>query len=211
METKERRAYAVKKRVVYFVGFLFIAIPVAVGVLVWYFMPKCDDTSNNAGNSGANQGGSGSSTIVTSIPTTTIGTTAAPSPTEPWKNLRLSRDVLPVHYDITLYPDFYDGKSWFYGNETIEIKVHKRTSFILIHYKFLNMTRTTLRDANKNDIGIKTPRGYDENEFWIIETTSPLQENSTVFLEIEFNGSLLRSIVGFYKSSYVNSITNKTR
>lgn len=210
MEVKEHRAYAVKKRVVYFVGFLFIAIPIAVGILVWYFMPKCDDNTNTAGNSGANQGGA-ESTLVTSKPTSTFGTTLPPSPSEPWKNLRLSRDVLPVHYNVTLYPDFYDGNSWFYGNETVEIEVYKTTSFILIHYLYLNMTKTVLRDANKVEIGIKQPRGYDENQFWIIETISPLQANSTVFLELQFDGSLTRSIVGFYKSSYVNSITNKTR
>lgn len=208
MDVKPYNGYAVKKRVVYLVGFLFIAIPVVVGVLVWHFMPKCDDVKNVSGDSGANEGDKTSST--NSVQQST--TTRAPSVSEPWRNLRLSRDVLPVHYDITLYPDFYGDYSWFYGNQTVEIMVHKTTPFILIHYHFLNITRTTLKDSNQNEIRIKAPWGYDENQFWIIETEGEaLKAGSTVYLELQFDGSLSRAIVGFYKSSYVNSITNETR
>jgi hypothetical protein len=90
--------------------------------------------------------------------------------------------------------------------------VHRTTPFILIHYHFLNITRTTLKDSNQKEIRIKAPWGYDENQFWIIETEEEaLQAGSTVYLELQFDGSLSRAIVGFYKSSYVNSITNETR
>ncbi|XP_076074224.1 glutamyl aminopeptidase-like [Mytilus galloprovincialis] len=211
MEAKSYKKYAVNKRMVYFVGFLFVAIPIAVGVLVWHFMPKCDENKNIIGDSGGNQGDKISSSTGSALTTVVPTPVTTLSLTEPWKNLRLSRDVLPIHYDITLYPDFYGNQSSFYGNETIEIMVHRTTSYILIHYLYLNMTKTMLKDSNNKEIKIKPLRNYEENQFWIIETESPLKAGITVFLDLQFDGSLTRAIVGFYKSSYVNSITNLTR
>ncbi|KAJ8318617.1 hypothetical protein KUTeg_003708 [Tegillarca granosa] len=132
------KTYNINKRIVYVVVFLFVAIPVAVGLLTWYFTSSECEMNNNAAI--ADQG---------SQPPTT---TSIPEVSEPWKNLRLPVNVEAIHYDITLYPDFYDDRGWFYGNESVELLIKEETSHILIHFNFLNITRVVLRNNMTNEI-----------------------------------------------------------
>nr|XP_022316112.1 glutamyl aminopeptidase-like [Crassostrea virginica] len=207
MESGKRRG--TNKRLVYFLVFLVIALPVVVGILVWKLTDNsCEDKLPSVnGDSDANTGNK-----QTTSPAPTQTTTPGFSETEPWKNLRLPRYVMPIHYEITLYPDIYNGNAWFYGNESVEIAIYKDTNFILIHQHFLNITKTSLKLKSDNSIiEIKEPYYYEQNQFWVIETQEMLRNGSRVILELTFNGSLSRAIVGFYKSSYVNSITGETR
>lgn len=207
MESGKRRG--TNKRLVYFLVFLVIALPVVVGILVWKLTDNsCEDKLPSVnGDSGANTGNK-----QTTSPAPTQTTTPGFSETEPWKNLRLPRYVMPIHYEITLYPDIYNGNAWFYGNESVEIAIYKDTNFILIHQHFLNITKTSLKLKSDNSIiEIKEPYYYEQNQFWVIETQEMLRNGSRVILELTFDGSLSRAIVGFYKSSYVNSITGETR
>ncbi|XP_041364193.1 glutamyl aminopeptidase-like [Gigantopelta aegis] len=184
----------INKRWMYLMVFLIVALPVIVGILVWYFVhtANCNSaniTDKNTGNESANF-----------------------SQKEPWKNLRLPRYIVPLHYDLTLYPDFYGNNGWFYGNETIEIDVRKDTKFILIHYKYMNITRTILNVNSTNaEIGIKRTFGYDPNEFWVVETNDVIKGGTVVKLDLQFDASLTRAIVGFYKSTYTNSLTGQKR
>lgn len=43
-----------------------------------------------------------------------------------------------MHYDLTLYPNFYGDAAEFYGNVTIEIDVKQATRYLLVHIKRLN-------------------------------------------------------------------------
>lgn len=207
MESGKRRG--TNKRLVYFLVFLVIALPVVVGILVWKLTDNsCEDKLPSVnGDSDANTGNK-----QTTSPAPTQTTTPGFSETEPWKNLRLPRYVMPIHYEITLYPDIYNGNAWFYGNESVEIAIYKDTNFILIHQHFLNITKTSLKlKSDSSNIEIKEPYYYEQNQFWVIETQEMLRNGSRVILELTFDGSLSRAIVGFYKSSYVNSITGETR
>lgn len=195
------RFYSVNKRIVYVLGFLFVAIPVAVGLLTWYFTSSECEINNNAATA-ANQGSQQSTT--TSLPDT-------PEVPEPWKNLRLPVNVEAIHYDITLYPDFYDN-GWFYGNESVEMFIKQETSHILIHFNFLNITRIVLRNNQTNEIIVPNRTfTYEPNQFLVVETVMPLKAGTVVKLELQFDGSLTRAIIGFYKSTYINSITSETR
>ncbi|XP_048762432.2 glutamyl aminopeptidase-like [Ostrea edulis] len=197
------------KRLVYFLVFLVVVIPILVGVLVWHFTNKnCENSLPVVnGDSDANSGNE-----LTIQPSTTQTTTPRFSETEPWKNLRLPRYVMPVHYFITLFPDIYNGNGWFYGNESVEIEISKDTKYILIHINYLNITSTSLRRKNDSSrIEIKEHFHYEPNQFWVIETREILLQGRNVILDLSFDGSLTRAIVGFYKSKYVNSITGETR
>ena len=52
---------------------------------------------------------------------------------------------------------------------------------------------------------------YEPHEYWVIQTATPISSGSTVMLHLEFNGSLVNGIVGYYKSTYVNSLTGVER
>jgi len=56
---------------------------------------------------------------------------------KPWLNARLARHVVPVHYDLSLFPDFYrpdEDDARFYGNVSILINVtEKPTRYLIVH------------------------------------------------------------------------------
>ena len=211
IEPNPKVRMSTNRRILYFLVALMVILPVITGVLVWHFMPKCDkdqsSTAQEQGVTSGTQSSSGSTTETTSPP----GTTPDSFEDGPWKILRLPRTVLPVHYDIILYPDFYGDSAWFYGNETIEIDISGETKHILIHINFLNITNTSLEDENGSSIVINRTFEYKPNQFLVIETKEMIPRNRTVWLKIQFDGSLTRSIVGLYKSVYVNSLTKQRR
>ena len=197
------------RRVIYFLVVLLIVLPILTGVLVWHFMPKCDKDDSRAGQLKLTT--EAPAHTDTSTHSDTLGTTTVPFEDGPWKDLRLPRTVIPVHYVITLYPDFYGDNAWFYGNETVEIDIKEETKHILIHVNFLNITSTRLEDDDGNSLDIHRTFEYKPNQFLVVETTSPIPANKTVYLHIQFDGSLTRSIVGLYKSVYTNSLTKEKR
>ena len=205
VDIKERNKSKISldKRLCYLLVILAIALPVIVGVVVWKI------THTNCANDSSGPG--------TGLPIVGDDKTTAPPQTttsvpadEPWRNLRLPNYIVPIHYDITLYPDFYEDNGWFYGNETVEIDILQSTSVILIHTNFLNITRTRLSYSDGMNIPLSRTFWFEENQFWVVETTKPVRFG-TVYLDLEFDGSLTRAIVGFYKSSYVNSDSGVTR
>ncbi|KAK3089893.1 hypothetical protein FSP39_007417 [Pinctada imbricata] len=195
----------VNKRVLYACVFLMLALPVLVGILAWHITKNdCDAKLKNYQSSSAANTGDEMTTQSSEV------TTRTPSPDEPWLNLRLSRDLLPIHYDLTLYPNFYGNNGVFEGNETVELEVKVATRFVLIHINFLNISHTSLRfKDNSQSISFKTPWFYEENQYWVIECDQTIVGGSVLLLDLSFTGSLTRAIVGFYKSTYVNSITKE--
>lgn len=129
----------------------------------------------------------------------------------PWLDPFLQTYLEPVHYTMWMYPDFYFDGSMFYGREDIEIRVKQETRFLLLHIKMMNIDNTEVRDADQNVLQIKDAFAYEPNQYWVVELEEDIDEDSTVFLHLEFHGSLNNGIVGYYKSNYTNSITGKER
>lgn len=204
-EDLERKRISMDKRCCYFLAFCVIVLPVVTGVLGWYFT---DSSCKDAAADGNQEAVTASKPTYSMVPTTSVQTTLDPA--EPWKNLRLPSHIVPIHYDITLYPNFYEDNGWFYGNETVELDIKQSTRYILIHANFLNITRTGLTKLNGDNIPIKRTFWYEENQFWVTEMTAPVPV-SRVFLHLQFDGSLTREIYGFYKSTYTNSETKEER
>ena len=136
--------------------------------------------------------------------TTTTGTTSEKPALEwPWeKNYRIPEDHLPVHYDLYLHPDLEAGT--FSGRVGIQIDVRSKTTYLLAHTNYLNITKTNLKDmSSMNYIEVKKQFEYKPNQFWVVLPRSSLDPgNYTLYLE--FEGSLRDKIVGFYESTYKN-------
>ncbi|KAH3860698.1 hypothetical protein DPMN_023616 [Dreissena polymorpha] len=188
---------SINKRLFYFLIFLVIAVPVIVGVVVW----KLTDNACTGSQNGSHGEGMPILGGTTSGPDVTSSNPPDVVIQEPWKNLRLPKHVKPIHYDITLYPDFYNNNGWFYGNETVELNVTQATNVILIHTNYMNVTRTTLQKADGASIAISRTFWYPANQFWVVQTMEPMHVG-IVLLRLQFDGSLTRAIVGFYKSTY---------
>ncbi|KAK7111325.1 hypothetical protein V1264_010979 [Littorina saxatilis] len=209
----------INRRLLYLLAFLFVAIPILVGVLVWHATDNANDSEDSQtvtlGNrstvSEGLSGGQGQSTGVRA-PTTTREPTPEEIAAKPWLSLRLPEYQVPLHYDITLYPDFYGDHGTFYGNETVDVEVKQTTRFLLIHVYKLTIHDVKVVKADTKE-ALEVARTFEEakNQFLVVETKSDMEAGTVVGLHLQFSGSLTESIVGFYKSSYVNSKTGETR
>lgn len=93
-----------------------------------------------------------------------------------------------------------------------QLHVNKPTRYILlhIHTTYINITGTSLLDNSTGEqIGISRAFYYAPNEFFVIEADR--QVHSAAKLELSFMGSLTKAIVGIYKSTYYNTLTNEYR
>lgn len=139
--------------------------------------------------------------------------TRTPTQEEIWRNHRLPDYVLPDHYDLSLYPDFYDGAAEFYGNVSVRLNVTKDTDCVLVHIKALTVLRSGVRrfsadhEGESSQLEIRRNFSYTANEFWVIELRRELKAGSVVWVDMQFKGSLKNGINGLYKSRYVDSRT----
>ena len=73
---------------------------------------------------------------------------------QPWLDPNLPTAVVPLNYSLSFLPDFYYDHAVFYGNARIELQVAEDTNIIIIHYKQMNISQTTLLDANGDDVAV---------------------------------------------------------
>ena len=206
----------INRRLVYLFAFLFVAIPVLVGVLVWHFTNEANSSdspsSSQTGSAAGDAAGGGGSTDPPGASTTPRAPTPEEIAARPWLSLRLPDFQVPLHYDISLYPNFYDDSGEFDGNETIDIRIPNATKFLLVHVLDLTIHEVGVTYLDSGD-AVEVARHFEakENQFLVVETREEVAAGSKVQLSLRFSGSLTNSIVGFYKSQYVNSKTGQTR
>jgi len=68
------------------------------------------------------------------------------SAAEDWLDPRLSSKLTPLSYDLWMHPEFYGSSAMFHGRVDIDIEVLQSTRSIIVHYKRINITSTTLTD-----------------------------------------------------------------
>lgn len=138
-----------------------------------------------------------------------------------WTNHRLPRNLVPVHYDLVLYPDFYNGSDQFYGNVSIQINVTGAdASCVLIHIKDLRIIRSRIRrlteatddgTTKKDWIPVGRNFSYPHNEYWVMETSRTIPAGAVIRVDLQFQGSLTNGLAGLYRSRYFDSTTGEVR
>lgn len=146
----------------------------------------------------------------TNPPTTqapSISTTEKEEPKEPWEaNYRIPRTTLPHHYDLYLHPDLDTGR--FSGRVGILIGVTAPMTYLVAHIKYMNVTRTELKGQSGDVIPLQDQFEYEPNQFWVVLPRDTLQPGNYT-LNLDFEGSLDGSIVGFYRSVYTTKAGEK--
>lgn len=126
---------------------------------------------------------------------------------------RLPKEIKPILYELTLKPDLQTKT--FSGNVSIHLSVIKPISYIAVHAHTLTITKTLLESKNatngdRTNVSIAHAFAYPKFQYWVTEVPKPLDSGDYV-LGLSFNGSLENRIVGFYQSTYINPVTNKSR
>lgn len=123
---------------------------------------------------------------------------------------RLQKEIRPLLYKLDLYPDLVTKN--FTGSVEIELEVKQPVDFIAIHSKFLQITNTSLISLKTvpDPVNISATYGFDQYEYWVTEFAETIESGKYRF-SLDFNGSLVDRIVGFYSSSYFSPERNTTR
>ena len=143
------------------------------------------------------------------------------NPAEPWLNTRLPRHIVPVHYDLSLFPDLYDVEqddARFSGNVSILINITSEpTRHLLVHANKLTIHRTSVRlhqspkTTQHDAVHVHRAFNFTRNQYWVVELDRDLQPGSAVWLEMRFEGSMIGKLTGLYRTSYVDSRTRQKR
>ncbi|KYN04893.1 Glutamyl aminopeptidase [Cyphomyrmex costatus] len=123
---------------------------------------------------------------------------------DPDESFILPKEVIPLHYDIYLYPKLKEGT--FSGKVTILINVTQdyNKKFIALHQKNLNVksAKLIMYDLNEDyEINISSVSKPTKYEIFIITTENDIK-SGLYNLSLEFDGSLKDKIDGFYSSTY---------
>lgn len=161
----------------------------------------------------------------TTTPTPTSETTTTAPPTEPtptdrgpcllseddsgdWKNFRLPEYVKPTHYDLHLVPNMVDDT--YKGTVDVHVKVDKPTRHLWLHIRETFVSgaprlKLLKADGEQQDVAVNRCFEYRTHQYVVTEAAQELpatQPGEVYVLSLDFQGSLIGSVVGFYRVVY---------
>jgi len=114
------------------------------------------------------------------------------------KNVRLSKDIIPLEYDIELHPDLENFT--FLGNETITLSILKSTKKIVLHSKEIEVV--TVHILIKKEKMFASKILYDEKTQTVAFNFPKNIARGKYKLVLVFKGILNDKMRGFYRSKY---------
>ena len=111
------------------------------------------------------------------------------------KNVRLSKNVVPLRYKISLTPDL--ANFTFKGGETIELVLAKPTKQITLHAAELEISNAEISRTKSESVS------YNPEEETATITFSKIIPKGKAKLKLEFTGILNDKMRGFYRSKYI--------
>ncbi|KAM8895416.1 aminopeptidase N-like isoform 1-T3 [Spinachia spinachia] len=151
----------------------------------------------------------------TSVPTP-IPTPFAPK--EPWDHYRLPDSLVPVIYNVSLWPRLKPDANDLYvftGRSSVVIRCVKETDLIIIHSNKLNLTSLHGHHATLTGLGGASAPAVHRSwlvvktEYLVIQLRSRLAVGASYVLYTEFTGELADDLEGFYRSEYTEDGVRK--
>ncbi|CAL7935733.1 unnamed protein product [Xylocopa violacea] len=115
---------------------------------------------------------------------------------------RLPKTIIPTHYEVILSPKL--EQSTFNGVVHIKAYVAKPTDRITLHIGKIEKLRITVTSGTQA-LSIKNYAQNNKTEKYAIVLSEVLNVGTNVMISINYNGTLRDDMIGFYKSSYVDS------
>ncbi|CAK9796737.1 Aminopeptidase N [Anthophora quadrimaculata] len=116
---------------------------------------------------------------------------------------RLPKTLVPLSYEILLIPDF-ECMCKLKGTVHINIHVKQSTNTITFHSGQIEITMVTVTFNGANVVNPNTIYN-NTTEKYEIKLRETLKPNSLVTVSLQYNGKIRTDMIGFYKSSYVDS------
>lgn len=166
-------------------------------------------------NTGISTSGSGTSAGTSTGTRTSTGVppsfTTTCIPKEPWDHYRLPDSLLPLSYNVTLWPRLKpnsDDVFVFTGHSAVIFTCVKETDLIIIHSNKLNFTSYYGHHAKLSALGRATAPAIQKSwlvpktEFLVLQLRRQLTAGGTYVLHTIFQGELADDLEGFYRSEY---------
>uniref|UniRef100_A0A665W372 Aminopeptidase n=1 Tax=Echeneis naucrates TaxID=173247 RepID=A0A665W372_ECHNA len=152
------------------------------------------------------------------------GTSSPPAATTPsaareaWDSYRLPQSLIPVYYNVTLWPRLEpdaDGLYVFTGSSAVVFRCVKETDLIIIHSNKLNLTSFQGHHAKLSGVGgVRVPTIQKswlvvKTAYLVLQLQGRLTVGASYVLFTEFQGELADDLEGFYRSEYVEDGVKK--
>ncbi|XP_037365446.1 glutamyl aminopeptidase [Talpa occidentalis] len=129
-----------------------------------------------------------------------------------WKHFRLPDFINPVHYDLEVKPQLEEDT--YTGVVTISINVSKPTKHLWLHIRETRVTKLpVLKRPSGEQVQVKGCFEYKKLEYVVVDAGEELLPNDgqgPYLLTLEFAGWLNGSLVGFYRTTYVEDGQTKS-
>ncbi|XP_012673803.1 alanyl (membrane) aminopeptidase b [Clupea harengus] len=156
--------------------------------------------------------GNPTTTTTTGVPATT------PPSNEPWHKYRLPDSLLPVSYEVSLWPRLVknaEGLYIFTGSSDVTFRCVKETDLILIHSNKLNLTSDGGYLATLSVLDGSKPPAISESwlevrtQYLVVKLKENLKAGQSYVLRTVFTGELADDLGGFYRSVYIEDGVEK--
>ncbi|CAK8674728.1 unnamed protein product [Clavelina lepadiformis] len=133
--------------------------------------------------------------------------TSPSGPTGPWADVRLPKDLVPLHYVVDLQPNLEPVSTDYYvfnGTSSVDFTVKNATSYIIIHSNKLNYSEVIVKEIETGMEQSSSFSTYEPNQFLVVEMSTKLVVGKNYTLSTVFMGELADDLGGLYRSSYTN-------
>ncbi|XP_032698138.1 aminopeptidase Q [Lontra canadensis] len=145
-------------------------------------------------------------------------TTGHGRPPGPWDQLRLPPWLVPLHYELELWPRLRPHESWaptltFTGRVNITVRCTAATRRLLLHSLFLDCESAEVRGPLASDAGDGTVGQVPVDDVWfafdmqymVLELGGPLQPGGRYELQLSFSGLVYQDLrEGLFFSVYTD-------
>ncbi|NXJ67330.1 AMPE aminopeptidase, partial [Rostratula benghalensis] len=122
-----------------------------------------------------------------------------------WRHFRLPTYIKPLHYDLEMKPEM--EKDTYTGSVSISIALEKSTSYLWLHLRETKITEMpTLQKSSGQQIALNDCFEYKPQEYIVMKAEAELSvanESDPYILTLKFQGWLNGSLVGFYRTTYI--------
>nr|XP_033811401.1 glutamyl aminopeptidase [Geotrypetes seraphini] len=206
------KRYCVRGKHVALICATVVVVGLAVGLGVGLTQPKpCPPPSAEPPSTSAEPPSTSTEPPSTSAeppsPTPPQGTSPCPPSTNnqgDWKNFRLPDFIIPQHYDLKLR--VYMDEDAYGGSVSIDVRLERATRHLWLHLRETRLSlKPSLVEASTGRlVPVHSCFQYLPNEYVVLEAEEVLQPG--IFqLTLWFDGRLDGSLVGFYRTTYVEN------